>query len=158
MAMSHRGRLTVMTLMVGIPPDNIFAGIEDVDPRSVLGGGDVKYHQGATGEFHTRNGKVICTHLVSKPSHLEAVDPVALGRTLAKQIHAGKNGVKEILPVIMHGDAAFAGPGIVAETLNFAGLQGYSVGSAIHVIVNYLMAFTANPIELLDSRFATDLA
>jgi len=154
MAMSHRGRLTVMTLIVGIPPDNIFAGFEDVDPRSVLGGGDVKYHQGATGEFHTRNGKVIRTHLVSNPSHLEAVDPVALGRTLAKQIHAGKNGVKEILPVIMHGDAAFAGQGILAETLNFAGLQGYSVGGAIHVIVNNLIGFTTNPRELHTSRLA----
>src|SRR5579859_4005370 len=71
MAMSHRGRLTVMTLNVGIPAENIFAGFEDVDPRSVLGGGDVKYHQGATGEFHTRNGKVIRTHLVSNPSRSE---------------------------------------------------------------------------------------
>src|SRR5947209_2912699 len=158
MAMSHRGRLTVMTLIVGIPPDNIFAGFEDVDPRSVLGGGDVKYHQGATGEFHTRKGKIIRTHLVSNPSHLEAVDPVALGRTLAKQIHAGKNGVKEILPIIMHGDAAFAGQGILAETLNFAGLKGYSVGGAIHVIVNNLIGFTTNPRELHTSRFSSDLA
>src|SRR4029077_11516090 len=104
MAMSHRGRLTVMTLTVGIPAENIFAGFEDVDPRSGLGGGDVKYHQGATGEFHTRKGKVIRTHLVSNPSHLEAVDPVALGRTLAKQIHAGTDGARQILPIIMHGD------------------------------------------------------
>src|SRR5947209_1353806 len=71
MAMSHRGRLTVMTLTVGIPPENVFAGFEDVDPRSVLGGGDVKYHQGATGEYHTRNGKTVRMHLVSNPSHLE---------------------------------------------------------------------------------------
>ncbi len=158
MAMSHRGRLTVMNLVVGIPPENVFAGFEDVDPRSVLGGGDVKYHQGATGEFHTRNGKVLRTHLVSNPSHLEAVDPVALGRTLAKQKHAGENGVKEILPVILHGDAAFAGQGIWAETLNFAGLKGYSVGGAIHVIVNNMIGFTTNPRELHTSRFSSDLA
>jgi 2-oxoglutarate dehydrogenase E1 component len=158
MAMSHRGRLTVMTLTVGIPAENVFAGFEDVDPRSVLGGGDVKYHQGATGEFHTRNGKVIRTHLVSNPSHLEAVDPVALGRTLAKQKHVGENGVKEILPIIMHGDAAFAGQGIWAETLNFAGLKGYSVGGAIQVIVNNLIGFTTNPRELHTSRFSSDLA
>ena len=158
MAMSHRGRLTVMTLTVGIPADSVFAGFEDVDPRSVLGGGDVKYHQGATGEFHTRNGKVLRMHLVSNPSHLEAVDPVALGRTLAKQIHAGANGVKQILPVIMHGDAAFAGQGIWAETLNFAGLKGYSVGGAIQVIVNNLIGFTTNPSELHTSRFSSDLA
>src|SRR5215831_7216389 len=149
---------TVMSLTVGIPAENVFAGFEDVDPRSVLGGGDVKYHQGATGEFHTRNGRVVCTHLVSNPSHLEAVDPVALGRTLAKQKHAGENGVKEILPVIMHGDAAFAGQGIFAETLNFAGLKGYSVAGAIHVIVNNLIGFTTNPRELHTSRFSSDLA
>ena len=158
MAMSHRGRLTVMSLVVGIPAENVFAGFEDVDPRSVLGGGDVKYHQGATGEFHARSGKVLRTHLVSNPSHLEAVDPVALGRTLAKQKHAGENGVKQILPVIMHGDAAFAGQGILAETLNFAGLNGYSVGGAIHVIVNNLIGFTTNPSELHTARFSSDLA
>ncbi|HET9282774.1 MAG TPA: 2-oxoglutarate dehydrogenase E1 component [Candidatus Angelobacter sp.] len=158
MAMSHRGRLTIMSLVVGIPPDSVFAGFEDVDPRSVLGGGDVKYHQGATGEFHARSGKVLRTHLVSNPSHLEAVDPVALGRTLAKQKHAGENGVKQILPVIMHGDAAFAGQGILAETLNFAGLNGYSVGGAIQVIVNNLIGFTTNPSELHTARFSSDLA
>src|SRR5579859_4672495 len=158
MAMSHRGRLTVMTLNVGIPAENIFAGFEDVDPRSVLGGGDVKYHQGATGEFHTRNGKVIRTHLVSNPSHLEAVDPVALGRTLAKQIHSGPDGAKLVLPIIMHGDAAFAGQGIWAETLNFSGVTGYCVSGAIHVIVNNLIGFTTNPRELHTSRFSSDLA
>jgi len=158
MAMSHRGRLTVMTLVVGIPPENVFAGFEDVDPRSILGGGDVKYHQGATGEFRTRNGKTIRTHLVSNPSHLEAVDPVALGRTRAKQIHAGEDGVREVLPVIVHGDAAFAGQGIWAETLNFAGLKGYSVGGAVHVIVNNLIGFTTTSAELHTSRFSSDLA
>jgi 2-oxoglutarate dehydrogenase E1 component len=158
MAMSHRGRLTVMTLTVGIPAENIFAGFEDVDPRSVLGGGDVKYHQGATGEFHTRNGKTIRTHLVSNPSHLEAVDPVALGRTLAKQIHSGSEGARQVLPIIMHGDAAFAGQGIWAETLNFSGVRGYCVNGAIHVIVNNLIGFTTNPRELHTSRFSSDLA
>jgi 2-oxoglutarate dehydrogenase E1 component len=158
MAMSHRGRLTVMTLTVGIPAENIFAGFEDVDPRSVLGGGDVKYHQGATGQFQTRNGKVIRTHLVSNPSHLEAVDPVALGRTLAKQIHSGPDGAKLVLPIIMHGDAAFAGQGIWAETLNFSGVTGYCVSGAIHVIVNNLIGFTTNPRELHTSRFSSDLA
>jgi 2-oxoglutarate dehydrogenase E1 component len=158
MAMSHRGRLTVMTLTVGIPPENILAGFEDVDPRSILGGGDVKYHQGATGEYQTRNGKTLRMHLVSNPSHLEAVDPVALGRTRAKQTHAGENGVAEVLPIIMHGDAAFAGQGIWAETLNFSGLKGYSVGGCIHVIVNNLIGFTTTPAELHTSRFSSDLA
>jgi 2-oxoglutarate dehydrogenase E1 component len=157
-AMSHRGRLTVMSLVIGIPAENVFAGFEDVDPRSILGGGDVKYHQGATGHYHTRNRKTLRMHLVSNPSHLEAVDPVALGRTRAKQIHAGENGVREVVPVILHGDAAFAGQGIWAETLNFAGLKGYSVGGSIHVIVNNMIGFTTNPRELHTSRFSSDLA
>src|SRR5262249_7461250 len=158
MAMSHRGRLTVMSLIIGIPPENVFAGFEDVDPRSVLGGGDVKYHQGATGEYHTRNGKMLRMHLVSNPSHLEAVDPVALGRARAKQIHARENGVRQVMPVIMHGDAAFAGQGIWAETLNFSGLKGDSAGGGIHVVVNNLIGFTTNPSELHTSRFSSDLA
>jgi 2-oxoglutarate dehydrogenase E1 component len=157
-AMSHRGRLTVMSLIIGIPSENVFAGFEDVDPRSVLGGGDVKYHQGATGDYRTRAGKTVRMHLVSNPSHLEAVDPVALGRTRAKQIHAGESGVQQVVPVIMHGDAAFAGQGIWAETLNFSGLKGYSVGGAVHVIVNNLIGFTTNPSELHTSRFSSDLA
>ncbi len=158
MAMSHRGRLTVMSLVVGISPENVFAGFEDVDPRSVLGGGDVKYHKGATGSFETRGGKFIHMHLVSNPSHLEAVDPVALGRTMAKQKHAGENGVHLVLPVIVHGDAAFAGQGIFAETLNYSGLKGFNVGGCIHVIVNNLIGFTTNPRELHTSRFSSDLA
>ncbi|HEX7285497.1 MAG TPA: 2-oxoglutarate dehydrogenase E1 component, partial [Candidatus Angelobacter sp.] len=158
MAMSHRGRLTVMSLVVGIPPENIFAGFEDVDPRSVLGGGDVKYHQGATGRITTRHGKSLRTHLVSNPSHLEAVDPVALGRARAKQLHTEPDGMKKIVPVIMHGDAAFAGQGIWAETLNFSGIKGYTVGGAVHIIVNNMIGFTTNPAELHTSRFSSDLA
>jgi 2-oxoglutarate dehydrogenase E1 component len=157
-AMSHRGRLTVMSLIIGIPAENVFAGFEDVDPRSVLGGGDVKYHQGATGDYQTRNGKMLRMHLVSNPSHLEAVDPVALGRARAKQIHAGEDGSRQVVPIIMHGDAAFAGQGIWAETLNFSGLKGYSAGGCVHVIVNNLIGFTTNPAELHTSRFSSDLA
>jgi 2-oxoglutarate dehydrogenase E1 component len=155
---THRGRLTLMTLTVGIPAEDVLAGFEDVDPRSVLGGGDVKYHKGATGQYRTRNGKTIRMHLVSNPSHLEAVDPVALGRTRAKQTHAGENGEREVMPIVMHGDAAFAGQGILAETLNYAGLKGFSVGGCIHVIVNNLIGFTTTSRELHTSRFSADLA
>ena len=155
---THRGRLTLMTLSVGIPAEDILAGFEDVDPRSVLGGGDVKYHKGATGQFRSHNGKTIRMHLVSNPSHLEAVDPVALGRTRAKQTHAGENGEREVLPIVMHGDAAFAGQGILAEALNYAGLKGFSVGGCIHVIVNNLIGFTTTSRELHTSRFSADLA
>src|SRR5581483_3033352 len=156
--MSHRGRLNVMLHIVNRPPVEVFAGFEDVDPRSVLGGGDVKYHVGATGEYQTRNGRTIGIHLVSNPSHMEAVDPVVIGRTRAKQTRAGKGGHDRFLPIVLHGDAAFAGQGIAAETLNFAGIPGFSVGGALHVVVNNLIGFTARPRELHTSPFASDLA
>ena len=136
----------------------VAAALEDVDPRSVMGGGDVKYHVGATGQIPTRNGGTINMHLVSNPRHLEAVDPVAMGRARARQTRVGEDGEARVLPVLIHGDAAFAGQGIWAETLNFAGLKGYSVGGAIQVIVNNLIGFTTNPRELHTSRFSSDLA
>ena len=158
LAMSHRGRLNVMAHVVNRPPEEIFAGFEDVDPRSVLGGGDVKYHIGATGDYAARNGCKVHIHLVSNPSHLEAVDPVAMGRTRAKQVRAGANGQDLVLPIVIHGDAAFAGQGITAETLNFAGIEGFSVGGTIHILANNLIGFTARPPELHTARFAADLA
>ncbi len=157
-AMSHRGRLNVMVHIVGKAPADIFARFEDVDPRSVLGGGDVKYHIGATGVYTTAGGRQLHVHLVSNPSHLEAVDPVALGRTRAKQVRRGETGEREVAPIVIHGDAAFAGQGIWAETLNYSGLPGFSVGGAVHVIANNLIGFTGNPEEEHGSRFASDLA
>jgi 2-oxoglutarate dehydrogenase E1 component len=157
-AMSHRGRLNVMTNTIGRSASEIFTKFEDVDPRSTMGGGDVKYHVGATGEYHSPDGKVISLHLASNPSHLEAVDPVVLGRTRAKQERIGKDGKNQVLPLIIHGDAAFAGQGILAETLNMATLHGYNVGGTIHVIVNNLVGFTAIPEESNSSRFSTDIA
>ena len=109
MGMSHRGRLNVMAHVARRPPQEIFAGFEDVDPRSVLGSGDVKYHMGATGEYQTRSGGKVHIHLVSNPSHLEAVDPVTVGRTRAKQDRTGAGGREKYLPLLVHGDAAFAG-------------------------------------------------
>ncbi len=157
-AMSHRGRLNVMVHTVGRDAAAVFARFEDVDPRSVLGSGDVKYHLGATGEFQPANGRTIDMHLVSNPSHLEAVDPVAMGRTLAKQVRANDASGAQYLPVLLHGDAAFAGQGIWAETLNFAGLEGYNVGGSIHIIVNNLIGFTTVPRESHTSFFSSDLA
>jgi 2-oxoglutarate dehydrogenase E1 component len=157
-AMSHRGRLNVMVHIVGRPPSEIFADFEDVDPRSVLGGGDVKYHVGATGEYRATSGSSVEVHLVSNPSHLEAVDPVAMGRARAKQARIGPQGRQLVLPVTLHGDAAFAGQGIWAETLNLDDLSAYTVGGTIHVIVNNLIGFTTPPGELHSSRFASDLA
>jgi 2-oxoglutarate dehydrogenase E1 component len=158
MGMSHRGRLNVIAHIAKRAPEEVFAGFEDVDPRSVLGGGDVKYHMGATGEYSTRGGAKIHIHLVSNPSHLEAVDPVTVGRTRAKQDRAGKGGTLKYLPLLVHGDGAFAGQGIFAETLNYADLTGYTVGGTVHVIVNNLLGFTTLPGELHSSRFAAQLA
>jgi 2-oxoglutarate dehydrogenase E1 component len=158
MGMSHRGRLNVMVNTLGKSPVDIFAKFEDVDPRSILGGGDVKYHVGATGEFPARNGSTVALHLASNPSHLEAVDPVAMGRARAWQERYGADGVDRVLPVVIHGDAAFAGQGIWAETMNLAGMAGYSVGGGIHIVVNNLIGFTAEPAELNSTRFSTDLA
>ena len=157
-AMSHRGRLNVMVNTIGRKASEIFTRFEDVDPRSTMGGGDVKYHVGATGEYRTPGGNVVSLHLASNPSHLEAIDPVILGRTRAKQVRIGKDGKKAVLPLIIHGDAAFAGQGIVAEILNMATLHGYNVGGTIHVIVNNLLGFTALPEESNSSRFSSDIA
>ena len=157
LGMSHRGRLNVMIHIVGRPAEDVFARFEEVDARSELGGGDVKYHIGATGEYTTRSGRVIGIHLVSNPSHLEAVDPVALGRARAKQTRRGEKGTAQVLPVVMHGDAAFAGQGIWAETLNFLMIDGFSVGGSIHIIANNLIGFTAVPGECQSSRFASDI-
>ena len=158
LAMSHRGRLNVIINIVSRPAAEIFAGFEDVDPRSVLGGGDVKYHIGATGIFTGASGNKVRIHLASNPSHLEAVDPVALGRVRAKQTRIGRDGKAKVLPLLMHGDSAFAGQGITAETLNLANLRGYTVGGTVHVIVNNLIGFTTNPSDAYSSRFSSDMA
>ena len=158
MGMSHRGRLSVIIHLAKRPAEQVFAEFEDVDPRSVLGSGDVKYHMGATGEYVTRSGKKIHIHLVSNPSHLEAVNPVTVGRTRAKQDRAGAGGEAKYLPLLVHGDAAFAGQGITAETLNYADLSGFTVGGTIHVIVNNLIGFTTNAREEHSSRFSAQLA
>jgi len=167
MAMSHRGRLNVMVHAACKTPHEVVAGFEDVDPRSVLGAGDVKYHVGATGTYVTSTGKEIGIHLVSNPSHLEAVDPVAIGRARAKQTRYGLRGpyvdrsretLNKVVPIVMHGDAAFAGQGIWAETLNLADLKAYTVGGTIHIIVNNLIGFTTQPAQEHSSRFASDIA
>ena len=167
MAMSHRGRLNVMVHAACKSPHEVVAGFEDVDPRSVLGAGDVKYHIGATGTYVTSSGKEIGMHLVSNPSHLEAVDPVAAGRSRAKQTRYGLRGAyvdraretfNKVIPIVMHGDAAFAGQGIWAETLNFADLRAYTVGGTIHIIVNNLIGFTTPPGQEHSARFASDIA
>jgi 2-oxoglutarate dehydrogenase E1 component len=171
MGMSHRGRLNVMQQIVGRPAPEIFANFEDADPRSVLGGGDVKYHFGSTGNYTDYAGRAVDIHLVSNPSHLEAVDPAVLGRARAKQARltpfppessaaaeAFESAWEKVLAILIHGDAAFAGQGILAETLNLAGLRGFEVGGTIHILGNNLLGFTAVPAEIQSSRFASDVA
>ncbi|MEJ2085604.1 MAG: 2-oxoglutarate dehydrogenase E1 component, partial [Acidobacteriota bacterium] len=158
LAMSHRGRLSVMVNVVGVRARDVLAGFEDVDPRSIMGAGDVKYHLGATGVFESRSGHRIDLHLVSNPSHLEAVDPVALGRVKAKQLRRHDDSGVKVIPLIMHGDAALAGQGIAAEAFNLADLDGYSVGGSLHIVVNNLIGFTTDPPALYSSRFASDVA
>ncbi len=168
--MSHRGRLNVMHNIVGREAAEIFSNFEDMDPRSVLGSGDVKYHIGSTGTYKA-DGRTLNIHLVSNPSHLEAVDPVVLGRTRAKQVRMAPYSAchprsadaldearEKVLPILIHGDAAFAGQGVWAETLNLTGLKGFDVGGTINLIANNLIGFTANPPEAYSSRFASDLA
>ncbi|HEX3940466.1 MAG TPA: 2-oxoglutarate dehydrogenase E1 component [Acidobacteriaceae bacterium] len=158
LGMSHRGRLNVMANVIGRSPAEIFSRFEDVNPRSILGSGDVKYHVGATGMFAGKDGAEVSLHLVSNPSHLEAVDPVVAGRARAKQIRWGSDGQDKILPILIHGDAAFAGQGIWAETLNLSQVPGFSVGGTIQVIVNNLIGFTAEPEESNSSRYSSDMA
>ena len=167
MAMSHRGRLNVMAHIASKPIHQVVAGFEDVDPRSVLGAGDVKYHVGATGVYTTSAGKALNIHLVSNPSHLEAVDPVAMGRARAKQTRHGVRGGEidrsqetgnKVWAIVMHGDAAFAGQGVWAETLNLADLAAYTVGGSIHIVVNNLIGFTTRPVQEHSSRYAASLA
>jgi len=167
MAMSHRGRLNVMVHAACQKPHEVVAGFEDVDPRSVLGAGDVKYHVGATGYYTTKAGREIRIHLTSNPSHLEAVDPVAMGRARAKQTRLGVDGpivdrsrevLNKVWPISMHGDAAFAGQGVWAETLNLADLKAYTVGGTIQIVVNNLIGFTTHPAQEHSSRFASDIA
>ncbi len=158
LGMSHRGRLNVMLHTVGRPAYELLAGFEDVDPRSILGGGDVKYHMGATGTFHGSGGRELFIHLVSNPSHLEAVDAIAEGRARAKQVRSGDARGQKVVPILLHGDAAFAGQGILAETLNLSALAGFDVGGTVHVIVNNLIGFTTEPRSFQSSRFASDVA
>ncbi|WP_084959361.1 multifunctional oxoglutarate decarboxylase/oxoglutarate dehydrogenase thiamine pyrophosphate-binding subunit/dihydrolipoyllysine-residue succinyltransferase subunit [Thermoactinospora rubra] len=158
--MAHRGRLNVLANIVGKSYGQIFGEFEgNIDPRTAHGSGDVKYHLGATGEFTGRSGKTITTSVVANPSHLEAVDPVLEGVVRAKQdlLERGEEGFS-VLPVLVHGDAAFAGQGVVAETLNLSQLRGYRTGGTVHIVVNNQVGFTTSPASSRSSVYATDVA
>ncbi len=159
MGMAHRGRLNVLANTVGKPLAQIFSEFEgDVDPQNVQGSGDVKYHLGATGVHDADTGETMAVTLAPNPSHLEWVDPVVEGMVRAKQDAIADDHRSLVLPVLLHGDAAFAGQGIVAETLNLAGLEGYATGGTVHVVINNQIGFTTSPTEARSSTYATDVA
>ncbi|HUO48319.1 MAG TPA: multifunctional oxoglutarate decarboxylase/oxoglutarate dehydrogenase thiamine pyrophosphate-binding subunit/dihydrolipoyllysine-residue succinyltransferase subunit, partial [Acidimicrobiales bacterium] len=159
LGMAHRGRLNVLANIAGKSYAEIFREFEgDLDPESVQGSGDVKYHKGASGKFVARSGSEIPVTLASNPSHLEAVDPVVVGMARAKRDNLGLEDVGGILPLLVHGDAAFAGQGVVAETLELSQLAGYRTGGTIHIVVNNQLGFTTAPESARSSVYPTDVA
>ncbi len=172
LGMAHRGRLNVLANIVGKSYREIFEEFEgNLDPDSVQGSGDVKYHKGAAGKFVGRSGTELTITMASNPSHLEAVDPVVEGMARAKQdrvlpptdgtpagLVTEEPGLFPVLPVLVHGDAAFAGQGVVAETLNLSQLSGYRVGGSVHVVVNNQLGFTTAPGAARSSVYPTDVA
>jgi len=157
--MPHRGRLNVLANIVGKSYAQIFREFEgNIDPRTVQGSGDVKYHLGSEGKFTALSGATIRTSVAANPSHLEAVNPVLEGIARAKQDLLDRGSEFPVLPVLMHGDAAFAGQGVVAETLNLSQLRGYRTGGTIHIIVNNQVGFTTSPTESRSSIYCTDVA
>jgi 2-oxoglutarate dehydrogenase E1 component len=158
--MSHRGRLNVLANIAGKSYDQIFREFEGTqDPKSVQGSGDVKYHLGTEGMFVSEDGAKTKVYLAANPSHLEAVNPVLEGIVRAKQDRLDLKGAAyTVLPVLLHGDAAFAGQGVVAETLNLSQLRGYRTGGTIHVVINNQVGFTTSPSASRSSVYSTDVA
>ncbi len=157
--MAHRGRLNVLANIVGKRYSQIFREFEgNIDPRTVQGSGDVKYHLGAEGAFTAGNGAVVKVSVAANPSHLEAVDPVLEGIARAKQDLLNRGADYPVLPLLLHGDAAFAGQGVVAETLNLSQLRGYRTGGTVHVVVNNQVGFTTSPAASRSSLYCTDVA
>ncbi|HEY8182393.1 MAG TPA: multifunctional oxoglutarate decarboxylase/oxoglutarate dehydrogenase thiamine pyrophosphate-binding subunit/dihydrolipoyllysine-residue succinyltransferase subunit, partial [Thermoanaerobaculia bacterium] len=157
--MAHRGRLNVLANILGKSYEKIFHEFEgDVDPNTTQGSGDVKYHLGADGTHQSPDGKTLKLTLASNPSHLEAVDPIVEGMARAKQTLIQDDQRKRVLPVLIHGDAAFAGQGVVAETLNLSQLKGYRTGGTVHIVINNQIGFTTGPEAARSSVYATDVA
>ncbi len=159
LGMAHRGRLNVQTHILGKPYEEIFSEFESCyDPDSLTGAGDVKYHNGYLADIQTAAGTDMRIFLVNNPSHLEAVDPVAEGIARARQDMAGMDATGQVLPLLIHGDAAFAGQGVVFETLNMSQLNGYSTGGTVHLIINNQIGYTTLPEDARSTRYATDVA
>ena len=158
LGMAHRGRLNVQTHILGKPYEEIFREFESCyDPGQLMGSGDVKYHNGYLADIQTDSGKNVRMFLVNNPSHLEAVDPVAEGVARARQ-DLPNMGTDKVVPVLIHGDAAFAGQGVVAETLNMSQLKGYKTGGTVHIIINNQIGYTTLPEDARSTRYSTDVA
>ncbi|MGE5487657.1 MAG: multifunctional oxoglutarate decarboxylase/oxoglutarate dehydrogenase thiamine pyrophosphate-binding subunit/dihydrolipoyllysine-residue succinyltransferase subunit, partial [bacterium] len=147
MGMAHRGRLNALANLLAKPLSQIFSSFEEADPASTQGSGDVKYHVGTSGVRTLEDGSTIAVSLSPNPSHLEAVDPVVEGIVRPKQDRLGDTKRERVIPILVHGDAAFAGQGVVAETLNLSQLDGYCTGGTIHLIINNQIGFTTLPEE-----------
>jgi multifunctional 2-oxoglutarate metabolism enzyme len=157
--MSHRGRLNVLANTVGKSYGEIFSEFEgNLDPTLTQGSGDVKYHLGAVGKHVARSGREVRVEVASNPSHLEAVNPVVEGIARARQDQLDRGEEAPVLPILIHGDAAFAGQGVVAETLNLSQLRGYRTGGTVHIVVNNQVGFTTSPDYGRSSTYATDVA
>ncbi len=157
--MAHRGRLNVLANIIGKPLGQIFSEFEgNIDPASAQGSGDVKYHLGASGVHRSPSGEEVVVSLAANPSHLEAVNPVVEGMVRAKQDRLNDTERVRVLPLLVHGDAAFAGQGVVAETLNLSQLDGYSTGGTIHFVINNQIGFTTLPQDSRSTAYATDIA
>jgi 2-oxoglutarate dehydrogenase E1 component len=156
--MAHRGRLNMLVNILGKEPRWVFHEFDDPDPQGMMGRGDVKYHLGHSSDVVTRFGDTVHLSLTFNPSHLEAVNPVVIGRVRAKQDRHGDADRKRVLPVLIHGDAAFAGQGIVAETFNMMDLGAYRVGGTIHLVINNQIGFTTDPMEARSTQYCTALA
>jgi len=157
--MAHRGRLNVLANVVGKSMSQVFSEFEgEPDPESVQGSGDVKYHLGASGIHKSTQGKEILVSVAFNPSHLEAVDPVVEGMVRPKQDRIGDLKRERVIPILIHGDAALIGQGVVAEVLQLSQLEGYKTGGTVHVVTNNQIGFTTNPLEGRSSVYSTDVA
>jgi 2-oxoglutarate dehydrogenase E1 component len=161
LGMPHRGRLNIQAHIFRKPYENIFAEFRDTGGSGFVGDGDVRYHGGVSSELELHTGAHIHLTLVPNPSHLESIDPVVEGKSRARQdrhMRNGDNGPERVLPVLIHGDAAFSGQGIVAETLNMSRLEGYRTGGTLHLVLNNQIGFTTLPADARSTRYATDVA
>ena len=159
MGMAHRGRLNILANVIGKDYDKMFREFEgDLDPETTGGSGDVKYHLGFSGKYETADGSMVGVQLVANPSHLEAVDPVLEGVVRAKQEKRGPEGHRQVLPILIHGDAAFAGQGVVVETFHLSQLRGYRTGGTVHIVINNQVGFTTSTLDARSSFYATDVA